>query len=101
PTPAPRPPPFPSTTLFRSGEPLGDDLDLDQCHGGDDKAAPGAGAQHAQILPAVAGDIVFALMAGILGDAAGDDPAVLPPQHRQADRKSTRLNSSHVKISYA
>src|SRR5438874_7815891 len=29
------------------------------------------------------------------------DPPAFPPAHRGQDRKSTRLNSSHVEISYA
>src|SRR5690606_41923462 len=45
-------------------------------------------------------------MAGILSLALGPDLSharvcVLPPQKINGDRKSTRLNSSHVKISYA
>src|SRR5690606_37019905 len=34
-------------------------------------------------------------------DLARGQMALLPPAQRQIDRKSTRLNSSHVKISYA
>src|SRR5690625_6254964 len=70
---APSPPLFPSTTLFRS------------------VVHPGA---H------VAGEPFELAAPGVLGPAAG-------PQHlvdgtdRRLDRKSTRLNSSHVAISYA
>src|SRR5690349_22759534 len=64
---------FPYTTLFRSARGRGD--------------------------PAVrAGDDVRDLHRHVLLDLhRGADPHV----HREADRKSTRLNSSHVEISYA
>src|SRR5436305_5460232 len=35
------------------------------------------------------------------GQSAGDHPACSPDRARGPDRKSTRLNSSHVRISYA
>src|SRR6266702_4864033 len=37
----------------------------------------------------------------VLGDRDVDDPGRLGQVRRQRDRKSTRLNSSHVAISYA
>src|SRR5690606_39855971 len=98
-SPVPLPPAsplFPYTTLFRSARLAGGD---DQQVGGmpvDDVAQlavqleavgaglPGGGHRAAVPLPAV----VRRLRAG-------------PGQGRGQDRKSTRLNSSHVKISYA
>src|SRR5207253_10684496 len=89
---------FPYTTLFRSGS--GRDLHahatrlahfvLREC-----------GVEAAAHVPAIhARAIVEAfpnLFLGVLCDEA-DYPA---EPHRQRDRKSTRLNSSHVAISYA
>src|SRR5690606_41939972 len=62
---------FPYTTLFRSGAGLGVRPDLLGCLG------------------RRAGDAVLAQLGSLAADGSG------------ADRKSTRLNSSHVKISYA
>src|SRR5689334_23829819 len=62
---------FPYTTLFRSP--------------GGDRAAEGEAHHHAEGLP-----------------RGGPSPPPRHPEHReQADRKSTRLNSSHSSISYA
>src|SRR5690242_20766905 len=71
--PPPRPPLFPYTTLFRSSQPKGVEL------GGEG-------------LVLVAVDLV-----------GGDDDraARAPQQLGQLNRKSTRLNSSHMSISYA
>src|SRR5690606_41570260 len=89
----PRPPAstlFPYTTLFRS---LVHDVD--------------AGRQAPQIparVPEVTDDPGREPVGGEKADRSGDDTAEhgeeLLPSHR-GDRKSTRLNSSHVKISYA
>src|SRR5690606_42075347 len=91
--PPPRSTPFPYTTLFRSADP-----------------------QHrARLLrvlvdhqPARLGDRRGALVddAGVVGgevDAAvaGAATEAVVPERAVQDRKSTRLNSSHVKISYA
>src|SRR3712207_7973161 len=71
---------FPYTTLFRS----------------DQQAAVGA-AHHGQPVvrrPAL-GDQVLA------GGGEVVEDVLLPLAHARADRKSTRLNSSHANISYA
>src|SRR5207302_10828210 len=89
----PRSPLFPYTTLFRSGHA---DADL---AGRQSRRGAGDGDRGGREPP------------------LGDDPALHTPDHQQgrvpvlrvlaggaegpADRKSTRLNSSHVKISYA
>src|SRR5690606_41134297 len=82
-----RSPLFPSTTLFRSGRrgelpPLTHPLKT--AH----KSLPGR-----------------ALAVGDRGENLGDGPTVNVRHRRERrpdlDRKSTRLNSSHVKISYA
>src|SRR3989442_5512884 len=70
---------FPYTTLFRSI--LG--MALDQ-------PGPAAAGQRPGPLDPVGGELVAEIMRQKL---AAPDPA--------ADRKSTRLNSSHVRISYA
>src|SRR5207302_9553370 len=84
--------PFPYTTLFRSSCNLchagiedmhpGYALTCTQCHGGNGKAATKADAHVNPVKP------VFG------------DERVLPLDY-DLDRKSTRLNSSHVKITYA
>src|SRR5690606_40361334 len=91
-----RPPPsstlFPYTTLFRSPS------------GG---ASESAGTQRFPGLRARRGRIVRVRRAArslrLARRAARDDPGAraLRGGARLADRKSTRLNSSHVKISYA
>src|SRR5690606_41755477 len=81
--PPPRSPLFPYTTLFRSVYALGSlrerftgtiNLARDRI-----RLAADAGEER----------------------VAGRDPEELEAEARRADRKSTRLNSSHVKISYA
>src|SRR5690606_39700765 len=76
---------FPYTTRFRSRRPHAEsDPDRDS----------GSARERADATPA-------------RGDAARGHAALLAPEHaievgeRAQDRKSTRLNSSHVKISYA
>src|SRR5690606_41078754 len=59
-----------------------------------------ADAAGASTLP----DIVFYVAGGLIGAAGGDIQAssrTLLVDQVERDRKSTRLNSSHVKISYA
>src|SRR5690606_41277335 len=86
--PMPSPPPhstlFPYTTLFRS------------------PAAGGLGGQ--QLLAGVGDDrLEVAVDVGVPADLGDDLVGGLrdPPIGLAEDRKSTRLNSSHVKISYA
>src|SRR5690606_41449133 len=95
----PRRPRFPYTTLFRSG----------------DGGVTAAGAL-AGILPAAVGGItgsatndggLTATLPVLTGQSTGSAvttaslDGVLPAFGAQLDRKSTRLNSSHVKSSYA
>src|SRR5690606_40295979 len=101
--PLPRPPPstlFPYTTLFRSRS----SQHLQQLAGQivQVRIRPDHGRRaHPSQVPI--GDLGH-LLRGDLGDAGqrlvdGERPTVV--QLVLADRKSTRLNSSHVKISYA
>src|SRR5207249_12117114 len=89
--PTPTPPLFPYTTLFRSLPP--------SLRGEEQPAAPGrtqrGGAAPARG-PSVAGQRARARERHRAGRRAGPR---LP--RRSEDRKSTRLNSSHVSISYA
>src|SRR5207302_2512544 len=86
---------FPYTTLFRSG--LGAEvgvlhLEMDGARADPGAAQPGGDAQRLLVdegEEVLAFEVVFE---GLLGADA---------LRRQVDRKSTRLNSSHVKISYA
>src|SRR5690606_41067567 len=86
----PRPPLFPYTTLFRS------DVLLDQ-------------REQEQVVLGAAGDHVEAALDEHLSHGLGvlDDLLLVFLEFRlqgfleAEDRKSTRLNSSHVKISYA
>src|SRR5436309_10006661 len=75
---------FPYTTLFRSRAPVAEDFA--------DLFGRGAGGNV----------IVFGREAEqlIANTSASPETMTLPPAPRP-DRKSTRLNSSHVKISYA
>src|SRR5690606_40294991 len=94
PPPPPRPPLFPYTTLFRSGTVTLDGVE----------AALGTGAAR------VAGRLDTKERSIEIGFAATDWPLGFTQRFDAAlgdfvgglvDRKSTRLNSSHVKISYA
>src|SRR5690606_41970628 len=94
----PRPPrstPFPYTTLFRSHQAAG-------AFGG----VPGQPLQRpAQPVPALL-EPTLGLPVGPQRGGQPRRPHLLPRRvqgvlHGGADRKSTRLNSSHVKISYA
>src|SRR3712207_7424263 len=78
---------FPYTTLFRSLRGLAA------------RAAAGRGARPpARLLEGAAGG-----RSGAAGAADGPSPAAggVAPRRAGADRKSTRLNSSHANISYA
>src|SRR4051812_49745930 len=93
----PRSPLFPYTTLFRSDEPGG------ALHGGEHDVLVVAGGHAVRQAHAVR----VAVVEDLAGHAVlpGDD--VRHPLRRTAwparssDRKSTRLNSSHMSISYA
>src|SRR5690606_39682204 len=97
---SPRSSPFPYTTLFRSVQSQ-DFLhvgDTEHLTGGD---APRAVARQQQVLLHAAFTLLGTL--GLAGQQAEDAVGIA---HRgnlgvHQDRKSTRLNSSHVKISYA
>src|SRR5690606_41457332 len=83
---------FPYTTLFRSG--LGAAL---AAHGCRSQLAAGGGAGlRVLVRPARPGG-----PGDRLGHGGDDRPARRGAAGGQLDRKSTRLNSSHVKISYA
>src|SRR5690606_41272592 len=96
----PRPPPFPYTTLFRSARPAVQVHALEAVLVGEvvaheERRAPGErrllqeGLDRRALVRALRPDLDHAV-------------AVLQVIARQLqDRKSTRLNSSHVKISYA
>src|SRR5690606_41925814 len=93
-------PPFPYTTLFRSGdvEALDAQRRLGQVQGLLDLLqGPAAGGQVAGPLGAVPGQRLL----GVLGHRLQQRLLVAALRDAQVDRKSTRLNSSHVKISYA
>src|SRR5690606_40122796 len=83
---------FPYTTLFRSGVVLGPDDAR--------RAAQPQASQHG--LAMVGRSVHVDQVVGAFAQQAtqADDFGQHRPQTR-ADRKSTRLNSSHVKISYA
>src|SRR5690606_40612669 len=95
----PRPPSstlFPYTTLFRSQEGR---LLLDGAHPAARRGRAGLVLQDPDsqlVLARVGDDVAFAC------ENLGVPPEEIWPRVRRAlDRKSTRLNSSHVKISYA
>src|SRR3712207_7860119 len=88
---------FPYTTLFRS---------LAQVPGGDPVAAVGAD-EGGDVPDAGAGDVREVEDDLVHADPAADRRAAAADEcltaigERPADRKSTRLNSSHANISYA
>src|SRR5690606_41225578 len=75
---------FPYTTLFRS-------RDEDRCRGGPDHAHPGSGRHDTGRRRAGGRDMEPSVADDVRGGI----------RRAAQDRKSTRLNSSHVKISYA
>src|SRR3712207_8149118 len=85
---------FPYTTLFRS--PVGAALQV----GGDGRARSGRGDGLEQYRRAVAG-LLAAAQQGAQPFLAEGTLELRPERARRADRKSTRLNSSHANISYA
>src|SRR5690606_42151575 len=85
--PPPRPPLFPYTTLFRSFFPV-------VLHRAGEDPLPAIERELEAYVAAGAGTMVLSAVTGEDGyDGAGE--------LTDEDRKSTRLNSSHVKISYA
>src|SRR5690606_40363296 len=98
--PPPRSPPFPYTTLFRSGLPTVLTL---KALGALPAAHPsnlgmlGMHGSRAANMAVQECDLLFVVGARFDDRATGKLAEFAP----NADRKSTRLNSSHVKISYA
>src|SRR3712207_7132781 len=80
---------FPYTTLFRSGQPVGLAVGL----GGDVELV--GGVEPAVVLLVQGDGVALAVEVAALLGLDVLDPELL------ADRKSTRLNSSHANISYA
>src|SRR5690349_22971104 len=81
---------FPYTTLFRSGSMVSTDISPNRL-----AAAEQAARNFVQALPR-------GIQVGLVSFSTGANMAVAPTTDRTAlDRKSTRLNSSHVEISYA
>src|SRR5690606_41464153 len=95
--PPPRPPPFPYTTLFRSDESRA----LPTQRREDPQARDGSFGQLIGHLDHARGGVRkrFDAQADTRFDIAAHRRDLLAPTGQ--DRKSTRLNSSHVKISYA
>src|SRR5690606_41483830 len=89
---------FPYTTLFRSEQLLRDTLDLYAQHVPPDHQYV-ASSEH-YLGEAYLAQRKFAAASEVLGAAAQRWTRAGAPAWR-SDRKSTRLNSSHVKISYA
>src|SRR5690606_40021721 len=92
---------FPYTTLFRS---MGAGKELPRCRDIADVRGRLAGIDRETIEPEHLGALDFGVPIGAL-DQTHHDLAVKPGGRGfqpvdQRDRKSTRLNSSHVKISY-
>src|SRR5690606_41406445 len=87
---------FPYTTLFRSHG-LEADQGRDAQRAGLQRARPGPGRE-----PAGEGrQRAQPGQGGLAGEVLGDDEQGVLVVALDEDRKSTRLNSSHVKISYA
>src|SRR5207244_10102879 len=96
---APRPTPFPYTTLFRSNTDQNDALNASSNYGADTfLGAPGT-----EILTTAAGG-GYSSVTGTSASAAevaGAAALLRAADGAASDRKSTRLNSSHQIISYA
>src|SRR5690606_41868590 len=93
--PRPRPTPFPYTTLFRSRDELLVDIETDKVVLEVLAEADGVLAE------IIKGEGETVLSAELLGTLNAGATAAQKAEAAAADRKSTRLNSSHVKISYA
>src|SRR5690606_41957794 len=97
----PRPTLFPYTTLFRSRTRAGTPVRVQLL--GSDPACLADNAARACSLGAPAIDLNFGCPAKTVNKSRGGAVLLNEPEllHAILDRKSTRLNSSHVKISYA
>src|SRR5690606_41969717 len=97
----PRPTRFPCTTLFRSlaaqdlTEAQRRQAGLPEDEGVRITAVDGEAARSAGIRP---GDVITRVGRSVVGSAADLDRLLRGVRPGQTDRKSTRLNSSHVKI---
>src|SRR5690606_41541686 len=91
PTPAPQTHTLPYTTLFRSVQPDGEAVGARVLH----RAHQDLRVEHRRLRLRKADAAGFGQLAH-LGDLLAAQP-----DGQRTDRKSTRLNSSHVKISYA
>src|SRR5690606_41690616 len=90
---------FPYTTLFRSGSFTGRDAELERLLAHWESVRAGDGPRVVVLLaePGLGKTrLAQELYARLVAREQGGAPGYWPP-----DRKSTRLNSSHVKISYA
>src|SRR5207249_11513845 len=96
--PPPGPPVFPSTTLFRSSS-----LRLGLQANGSASPEFGMPAPYGSAWAVAGGHTLRVFWLDVNNDSllsTGDGPGG-PVRRRHPDRKSTRLNSSHVSISYA
>src|SRR5690606_41644313 len=93
------PPLFPYTTLFRPLLPLTREL-MDSWKP-DDRAAVVSHDSHFKLWLDFSHDREAIYRAISRAIRAGGEPGAVRPNRTGPDRKSTRLNSSHVKISYA
>src|SRR5207249_6824091 len=91
PPPPPTPPPFPYTTLFRSSARIPPHFPND--------AQTRLLVREGVTMPLVRILSLIAIVEGFGGEVLRTLP--IPPNPSTIDRKSTRLNSSHVSISYA
>src|SRR5690606_41792182 len=83
---------FPYTTLFRSCK----------ADGGYVVAPPSVSDESGRLYRWIQKDDLGSLPPHVVGVLTADDGGAEPdPEEQERDRKSTRLNSSHVKISYA
>src|SRR3712207_8361415 len=87
---------FPYTTLFRSRGPRAAPVG-----GGSGRARPPARADPPLAFGRVARPVTFLSDYGLADEFVGVVHAVIARISPEADRKSTRLNSSHANISYA
>src|SRR5690606_41746678 len=97
----PTPTLFPYTTLFRSvrrGDPAA--VDQDRAPVGQPQRREDVDARHALVRPAAQDDAARDVVPPLDLDGPVQQADGVLGHVPQRDRKSTRLNSSHVKISY-